>query len=127
MDPVCEINRWPLQMSATPSGETHRKQRAPVDGHDQLRPDQPRCPGRSLGIHVAGSKGVPPSPDRQQGEVDTRQMYCHFVVNIGVTCEIDLSGALNQKADRIGPSPKWPAAPIMLGRNRRDGNIANRC
>ncbi|MEX0620867.1 MAG: hypothetical protein WD181_04730 [Solirubrobacterales bacterium] len=59
---------------------------------------------------------MPPTPHRQECEVQIRQVNRHFIVDIRVSGEVDPLRTLDEKANCFTTPSEWPAAPIVPGR-----------
>ena len=123
---TCSANFSPGSRSSGWSGAVADRQvRRPVDRDHDARPQQRDGARRRARVEVPGAERAAPAPDRHQRDIERRQLR-HPVEQVGVAREVDARAALDDEPERGHEGVQRAAAPVVLGRDRRDGSVLQR-
>ena len=105
--------------------ERERVERAPVDRDRDARPYPLDRFSRALRIEVAAPESRPPTPDRQQGDIDLPRETVHLGAQVGVAREVHARAPRDPVPERAGGRAERTASPIVFGTYRLDHDAAD--
>jgi hypothetical protein len=97
-----------------------------VNRNRHARAEQLRRAGGPLWVEVTGPQRRAPSPDGQEGEIETGFESVHALEEVGVTREVDRAAAADHEPNWNGPwTEDGPAASVMDRRRGHDLDAAH--
>src|SRR5207247_2645550 len=122
---ACEV-MWRIAERVRPeSRDDERIERAPVDRDRDARPDPQDRFSRALWIEVAGPKSRPPTPNRQQGDLDGPRETVHLGAQVGVAREVHARAPRAPVSQRLRGRAERTSSPIVFGAYRLDLDAAD--
>src|SRR6266516_15916 len=122
---ACEV-MWRIAERVRPeSRDGERIERAPVDRDRDARPDPQDRFSRALWIEVAGPESRPPTPNRQQGDLDGPRETVHLGAQVRVAREVHARAPRDPVSQRLRGRAERTSSPIVFGAYRLDHDAAD--